>query len=79
MSSEESNCEEDGTFLGYKITRILWESRKLRKRKEKLDKMYDSIQSQRALRRRVRKNRDPQAMSSRPCPDNCPEWACHGN
>ena len=78
MSSEESSYEDDGNgqpkVAGYKVKRLPWESRSLRKTKNKLDKAY-----QRSLTKRAKEITLPRTVSSdlseREPPHDLPEWA----
>ena len=74
MSSEESG-EEEGSKV-YVIKTIPWESRQLKKRKRKLDKVYSKTVSKRSKQRLVRRVRRDGVHSSVPKPEDCPDWAC---
>ena len=80
MSSEESSYEDaEGSqkVIGYKVKRLGWESRNLRKIKKKLDKAYNKSLTKRA-RDRVLPRTVAEDFSSRQPPaghDSLPEWA----
>lgn len=78
MSSEESCMESDGeggfTVIKYKVKRLAWESERLKKRKQALDKVYKETLSKRA-KDRVLPREISNELSTRPMPDNLPEWA----
>ena len=78
MSSEESSYEDDGDgqpkVVGYKVKRLPWESRSLRKTKKNLDKAY-----QKSLTKRAKERTLPRTVSSdlseREPPLGLPDWA----
>ncbi|XP_074632038.1 uncharacterized protein LOC141890454 isoform X1 [Acropora palmata] len=78
MSSEESSYEDDGDgqpkVVGYKVKRLPWESRSLRKTKKNLDKAY-----QKSLTKRAKERTLPRTVSSdlseREPPHGLPDWA----
>ncbi|XP_044168162.1 uncharacterized protein LOC122952187 [Acropora millepora] len=78
MSSEESSYEGDGDgqpkVVGYKVKRLPWESRSLRKTKKNLDKAY-----QKSLTKRAKERTLPRTVSSdlseREPPHGLPDWA----
>lgn len=78
MSSEESTYEEDGNghrkLTQYRVRRLTWESRELKKIKKKLDKVYSKRLTKRA-KDRVIKRVDATEPSDREAPDDIPEWA----
>ncbi|CAB4033220.1 Hypothetical predicted protein, partial [Paramuricea clavata] len=78
MSSEESCVEEDESgktkIVGYKIKRLSWESRKLRKVKVFLDKTMRESQTQRARDRALPRTHHEQESSRLPLKD-FPDWA----
>lgn len=74
MSSEESQ-DEDSTVT-FILKTIPWESKKLKKRKEKLDKEYQKHHTTRQTKRSVKRVRKDGVVSLRPKPQDCPSWAC---
>lgn len=78
MSSEESAYEEDDNgnrkLTEYRVKRLSWESRELKKIKRKLDKAYANRLTKRA-KDRVVKRVDATEPSDREAPENLPEWA----
>ena len=74
MSSEESENEEDDQVI-YVVKTIPWESEKLEKRKKRLDKEYNKTQTKCQNKRSVKRVRR-EGVSSRPKPEDCPDWAC---
>ena len=80
MSSEESSYEDaEGSqkVVGYKVKRLGWQSRNLRKIKKKLDKAYNKPLTKRArdriLPRTVAEDFSPQQPPAGH--DSLPEWA----
>lgn len=79
MSSEDSEYDEHTKELKhYLVKDLAWESSKLTKRKKKLDKIHKKSQSERSLKRSLKRVRD-KTLSLRPKPDDCPAWACDNN
>ena len=78
MSSEESCTEEDENgrmkVVGYKVKRLSWESRKLRKIKDLLDNAVKERQTQRA-RDRALPRTDHEEKSLKLPPKDFPDWA----
>jgi hypothetical protein len=75
MSSEESDTDENGKNV-YKVKRLPWQSNALKKRKESLDKQH--LKSLPALvKRRLVPRNVGAAVSLRPKPNDCPDWACN--
>ena len=80
MSSEETSYEDtqgSQKVVGYKVKRLSWESRHLRKIKKKLDTAYNKSIMNRA-RDRVLPRTVAEDFSSRQPPANrhsLPEWA----
>ena len=79
MSSEESEYEEveqNGVitrkFKCYRIRRLSWERKKLKKMKERMDTAYMNSLSNHA--KGMIKQREDGETSSRPCPPG-PSWA----
>ena len=70
MSSEESDVE--GKFL---VKELSWESRKLEKRRQQLDKFYNEQHSKRTMERLVKRVRG-EVLSAQQKPVDCPDWAC---
>ena len=70
MSSEENDVE--GKFL---VKELAWESRKLEKRKQQLDKFYNEQHSKGTRERLVKRVRD-EVLSGQQKPLDCPDWAC---
>ena len=76
MSSEESQYETDSEGkVNYVVRELSWESEKLSRRKQKLDREYGKSQTKRSRSRVIKRVRDGVDFSSRPCPNNCPKWA----
>jgi hypothetical protein len=76
MSSEESQYETDSENVnGYLVKPLGWESKKLERRKHKLDKAYKDAQTARSQKRMIKRIRIDQC-SKRPCPQEFPQWAC---
>ena len=78
MSSEESCVEEDENgktkVVGYKVKRLSWESGKLRRIKQGLDKASKEGQTKRA-RDRALPRVEHEEKSTRLPPEDFPEWA----
>ena len=70
MSSEESDVE--GKFL---VKELAWESRKLEKTNQQLDKFYNEQHSKRTRERLVKRVRG-EVLSAQQKPVDCPDWAC---
>ena len=68
MSSEESDVE--GKFL---VKELAWESRKLEKRRQQLDKFYNEQHSKRTRERLVKRVRGD-VLSAQQKPVDCPDW-----
>jgi hypothetical protein len=75
MSTEESDVDEE-RVQHYKVRKLSWESRELRRAKRKLDKNHlDSLPGA-GLSKRVMIPRQQGEPSTKPKPTNCPDWAC---
>ena len=70
MSSEESDVE--GKFL---VKELAWESGKVEKRKQQLDKFYNE-QHCKPTRERLVKRVRGEVLSAQQKPVDCPDWAC---
>ena len=78
MSNEESCAGEDENgrmkVVGYKVKRLSWESRKLKKIKDLLDNAVKERQTQRA-RDRTLPGTDQEEKSLKLPPEDFPDWA----
>lgn len=76
MSSEESQYETDSEGkVNYVVRELSWESEKLSRRKQKLDREYGKSQTKRSRSQVHQRLRDGVDFSYRPCSNNCPKWA----
>ncbi|XP_028416023.1 uncharacterized protein LOC114544620 [Dendronephthya gigantea] len=75
MSSEKSEVDEETNRIKhYKVRKLSWESRELKRTKKKLDKNHkDSLPG---LSKRAVTPREEGEPSGKPKPANCPGWAC---
>ena len=70
MSSEES--DEEGKFL---VKELAWETGKVEKRKQQLDKFYNE-QHYKPTRERLVKRVRGEVLSAQQKLVDCPDWAC---